>query len=81
MSIFLLGEIGIKYGAMNASSDTLKINIYGKSSHGAYPSDGVDAILVASHVMYFQSIVSRNCDARDSAVVTIGTIDEDMGIL
>jgi amidohydrolase len=70
------GEIGIKYGAMNASSDTLKINIHGKSCHGAYPSDGVDAILVASHVMIaLQSIVSRNCDARDSAVVTIGTIN------
>lgn len=70
------GKIGIKYGAMNASSDTLKINIYGKSCHGAYPSDGVDAILVASHVMIaLQSIVSRNCDARDSAVVTIGTIN------
>lgn len=70
------GEIGIKYGAMNASSDTLKINIYGKSCHGAYPSDGVDAILVASHVMIaLQSIVSRNCDARESAVVTIGTIN------
>lgn len=70
------GEIGIKYGAMNASSDTLKINIYGKSCHGAYPSDGVDAILEASHVMIaLQSIVSRNCDARESAVVTIGTIN------
>lgn len=69
------GDIGIKYGAMNASSDTLKINIYGKSCHGAYPSGGVDAILVASHVMIaLQSIVSRNCDARESAVVTIGTI-------
>ena len=65
-----------RYGAMNASSDTLKINIYGKSCHGAYPSDGVDAILVASHVMIaLQSIVSRNCDARNSAVVTIGTIN------
>ena len=61
---------------MIASSDTLKINIYGKSCHGEYPSDGVDAILVASHVMIaLQSIVSRNCDARDSAVVAIGTIN------
>ncbi|WP_304156812.1 M20 family metallopeptidase [Fusobacterium ulcerans] len=69
------GHIGIKYGAMNASSDTLKINIYGKSCHGAYPSGGVDAILAASHVMVaLQSIVSRNIDARESGVVTIGTI-------
>ena len=70
------GQIGIKYGAMNASSDTLKINIYGKSCHGAYPSGGVDAILIASHVMIaLQSIVSRNTDARESAVITIGTIN------
>lgn len=70
------GQIGIKYGAMNASSDTLKINIYGKSCHGAYPSGGVDAILVAAHVMIaLQSIVSRNIDARESAVITIGTIN------
>lgn len=71
-----VGKIGIKYGAMNASSDTLKINIFGKSCHGAYPSNGVDAILIASHVIVaLQSIVSRNIDARDSGVITIGKIN------
>ncbi len=70
-----IGKIGIKYGAMNASSDTLKIKIKGKSCHGAYPSDGVDAIMVASHVMVaLQSIVSRNIDARENGVITLGTI-------
>lgn len=69
------GKIGIKYGAMNASSDTLKIRIKGKSCHGAYPSGGVDAIMVASHVMVaLQSIVSRNIDARENGVITLGTI-------
>lgn len=69
------GKIGIKYGAMNASSDTLKIKIKGKSCHGAYPSGGVDAIMVASHVMVaLQSIVSRNIDARENGVITLGTI-------
>lgn len=69
------GKIGIKYGAMNASSDTLKIKIKGKSCHGAYPSNGVDAIMVASHVMVaLQSIVSRNIDARENGVITLGTI-------
>lgn len=70
-----VGEIGIKYGTMNASSDTLNIKIKGKSSHGAYPSGGIDAILIASHVIVaLQSVVSRNIDARDGAVVTIGVI-------
>lgn len=69
-------KIGIKYGAMNASSDSLKIEICGKSCHGAYPSRGVDAILIASHIIIaLQSIVSRGIDARESGVITIGTID------
>lgn len=71
-----VGKVGIKYGAMNASSDTLKIKIRGESCHGAYPSRGVDALLIASHVIIaLQSIVSRNLDARESGVITIGTIN------
>ncbi len=69
------GEIAIKYGQMNASSDTIKIILHGKSSHGAYPHGGVDAIMLACHVLTaLQTIVSRNVDPRNSAVVTIGTI-------
>lgn len=70
------GEIGIKYGAMIASSDTLKISIKGKSCHGAYPSNGTDAIVIASHVILaLQTIVSRNIDARDSVVISLGTVN------
>lgn len=70
-----VGEIGIKYGQMNAASDTIKIILRGKSSHGAYPQEGVDTIMMAGQVLTaLQSIVSRNMDPRNSAVVTIGTI-------
>jgi len=70
-----VGEIGVKYGRMNASSDSIKIVIHGESTHGAYPHSGVDALLIASHVVVtLQSIVSRNLDPRDSGVVTIGAI-------
>jgi len=69
------GEIGVKYGQMNASSDTIKIMLHGKSSHGAYPQDGVDTIMMAGQVLTaLQSIVSRNVDPRNSVVVTMGTI-------
>ncbi|WP_297596158.1 M20 family metallopeptidase [uncultured Cetobacterium sp.] len=71
-----VGMIGIKYGAMNASSDTLNLTIEGESCHGAYPSRGVDALLIAAHVIVaIQSIVSRNLDARESGVITFGTIN------
>lgn len=69
------GQIGIRYGQMNASSDTIKINVYGASTHGAYPHGGIDAIVVAAQVITaLQTVVSRNIDPRDAAVVTIGKI-------
>lgn len=70
-----VGEIAVRYGQMNASSDTIKINLYGKSSHGAYPHNGIDAIMLSSHVLSaLQTVVSRSVDPRKSAVVTLGTI-------
>ncbi|NLM03768.1 MAG: amidohydrolase [Clostridiales bacterium] len=69
------GHIGIRYGQMNAASDEIKITIEGVSTHGAYPHDGVDAIVVSAQVIsVLQTIVSRNVDPRKSAVLTLGTI-------
>lgn len=70
-----VGEIGIKYGQMNAYSDNIRVLVHGKSSHGAYPQDGIDAILIASQIVTaLQSVVSRNVDPRNSAVISFGTI-------
>lgn len=70
-----VGNIGVKYGQMNASSDTLLMTIKGQSGHGAYPHDGKDAIVISSHVITaLQTIVSRNVDPRESAVISIGEI-------
>lgn len=69
------GGIGIKYDAMNASSTGIKIKIKGKSSHGAYPSKGIDSIVVAAQVISaIQTIVSRNIDSRESLVISFGKI-------
>lgn len=69
------GKIGIKYGAMNASSTGLYLKITGKSCHGAYPSEGIDAIVAAAQVISsIQSVVSRNIDSRDSVVISFGKI-------
>ncbi len=70
-----VGSVGLRYGQRNASSDNLTITIQGRSCHGAYPAAGVDAIVVAAQVISaLQTVVSRNVDARNSAVVTLGTI-------
>lgn len=69
------GQIGVKYGQMNASSDDLSIIVRGENGHGAYPHSGRDAIVIAAHVITaLQTIVSRNVDPRRAAVITIGMI-------
>ncbi|MBU1642082.1 amidohydrolase [bacterium] len=70
------GEIGYKYGVMLASADTFEIEIFGKSSHGARPHEGVDAILVTSMaVNSINHIVSRQIDPLHPAVISLGTIE------
>lgn len=71
-----VGTIAVKYGQRNAASDDLEIDVVGESAHAAYPDKGVDAIVAAAHVvMAIQTVVSRNVDAREAAVVTLGTIE------
>lgn len=70
------GKIGINYGTRNASSTDIVIEVEGKSCHGAYPSEGVDAILVMANILCsLQSVISRNIDSRESLVVSIGKIN------
>lgn len=69
------GTAAVRYGVMHAASDMFTIKIKGRSSHGAYPSDGIDAVLIAAHLITaLQSIVSRNTDSREALVLSIGTI-------
>jgi len=70
-----LGVIGLRDGAMMASSDTIHIEVKGVGGHGAVPEHTVDATLVACHiVLALQSIVSRNITPFEPAVVTVGSI-------
>jgi amidohydrolase len=71
-----VGQVELRYGQRNASSDTITLTIHGRAGHGAYPADSVDAIMVAAQVLSaLQTIVSRNVDARDSAVLSFGRIE------
>ncbi len=71
-----VGKLGLRYGQRNASSDDLLVTVHGRSGHGAYPAGGVDAIVAAAQVVSaMQSVVSRNVDARESAVITFGMVN------
>lgn len=71
-----IGTVILKNGAAMASNDIIHIEVTGKSAHGAYPEQGVDAIIVASHIIIaLQSIISRNISPLQSAVITVGSIE------
>ena len=68
------GKISIEAGPKMASADTFKITVTGKGGHGAKPNQGIDALVAASAiVLNLQSIVSREIDPLEPAVVSIGT--------
>jgi amidohydrolase len=71
-----VGKIEIRDGKLNAASDTFSITIGGKSAHGAYPEQGVDAIVIAAQVILgIQTLVSRSISPLDQAVITVGKIN------
>jgi amidohydrolase len=70
-----IGDVGWSVGPIFASSDRFVIEVKGKKVHGAYPHDGLDPIPIASEMVEaLQLIVSRQIDARNPKVLTIGSI-------
>ncbi|MDQ0162196.1 N-acetyldiaminopimelate deacetylase [Aeribacillus alveayuensis] len=70
-----VGTIATKPGLLFANTSELFIDLKGKGGHAAFPHQTNDMVVAASMlVTQLQSIVSRNIDPLDSAVVTIGKI-------
>ena len=66
------GTVGIRTGPMMAAADRITIDITGRGGHGAHAYMTVDPVLVAAHIITaVQSIVSRNVNPIDSAVISI----------
>jgi amidohydrolase len=69
------GQIGYAPGFAYANSDTVAITVYGRGGHGSAPQNTVDPIVTAARiVLALQTIVSRENNPLDPAVVTVGTI-------
>jgi N-acetyldiaminopimelate deacetylase len=70
-----VGSIAIKEGLLFANTSELFIDLKGKGGHAAYPHQTNDMVIAAcSLVSQLQTIISRNVDPLDSAVITIGKI-------
>ena len=67
------GHLVLREGPMMASSDYVKITIEGNGGHGAMPHRAADPVVAgAAIVIGLQSIVARNVDPQETAVITVG---------
>lgn len=71
----LEGKISLAYGAASAYSDAFTLKIFGKKAHTSKPQDGVDAIVIAGHIIVaLQSILTRNIDPFAVSTFSLGKI-------
>jgi amidohydrolase len=69
------GKVGVRAGYSLANSDSVDITVKGKGGHGAYPHMTIDPIVQAAElVMALQTIVSREIEPTEPAVITVGSI-------
>ncbi|MEP0845174.1 MAG: amidohydrolase [Phycisphaerae bacterium] len=70
-----VGSIAIRSGPATAANNEFRIRVRGQGGHGAYPHRCVDPIVVACQIVTaLQTLVSRNVNPFESAVVTVGQI-------
>ncbi len=68
------GVVGFHAGFFRAASTNLDLTVYGKGGHGAFPQNAIDPIVIASRIVLgVQTIVSREKNPADPAVITVGS--------
>ncbi len=74
-NVLPLGTVGVRPGPLMAAVECFECTIQGRGGHGAIPQQTVDAVVVAAQVVNaLQTIVARNVNPIDSAVVTVGEL-------
>lgn len=69
------GEIGVRKGALMASSDKLKITVTGKKAHAAEPQKGVDAISIAAEIISaVEHKIRREISPFETVLISIGSV-------
>ena len=73
-----VGSFSIRSGPFFAATDQFEIAVEGKGGHGAMPHTVIDTTVVASHiVLALQTIVSRNVDPVENAVVSVTSFETE----
>lgn len=71
-----VGTVATKPGILFANTSELFITLTGKGGHAAFPHNANDMVIAACQLVgQLQTVISRNVNPLDSAVITIGKID------
>jgi len=66
------GKVEVKPGPVMASSDIIRLKIFGKGGHAAQPHKSVDPVAIGSEIVgALQKIVSRQSDPTEAVVISI----------
>jgi hippurate hydrolase len=69
------GKVATKAGPIMAAADAFEMEITGSGGHGAMPHLAADAVVIAAQVVTtLQTVVSREVDPVEPAVLTVGEI-------
>jgi len=69
------GKVGFTPGFSASNADSVNVTVYGVGGHGSAPQETVDPIVIAARtIVSWQTIVSREIDPQEPAVITVGAI-------
>lgn len=69
-----LDQVVVQAGPLWAAANMFELIVHGRGGHGAMPHETVDATVIAAHILIaWQSIVSRNIDPTQTAVISVGS--------
>ena len=72
---FRAGHVGNRKGVIMGAADSFNITVWGRGGHGSMPHRSIDPVVLAANiVLRLQTIISREVDPSEMAVVTVGSL-------
>ncbi|EPE32823.1 Zn-dependent exopeptidase [Glarea lozoyensis ATCC 20868] len=69
------GTVGTRVGSFASAADSFRVTVYGRGGHASQPHMTIDPVVLAAHIIVrLQTVVSREVNPREAAVVTVGSI-------
>ena len=73
------GMVGSRVGSFASAADSFRVTVYGRGGHASQPHRTVDPVVMAAHIIVrLQTVVSREVDPKEGAVVTVGSVQAGM---